>query len=107
MVVVWVWMVIDLSGNGGVRQGESAGDARGAGRKSCGYFFLFEAAFDLVACFCVAFGDLSPMAGIVLWSALTFGMFVSPRALFFINEGPASGKLRRIVTCAAPVRRNR
>lgn len=73
------------------------------------YFFLFAAALAFVACwdvmsacfclfeslffdcfcdacFCTDFGDLSPMVECFLLNCLTFGMFVSPRALVFILE---------------------
>jgi hypothetical protein len=52
-------------------------------------FFLFESLFfDCFcdACFCTDFGDLSPMVECLLLIRLTFGMFVSPRALVFIFE---------------------
>jgi hypothetical protein len=52
-------------------------------------FFLFESLFfDCFcdACFCTDFGDLSPMVEFISLSCLTFGMFVSPRALVFIFE---------------------
>ena len=68
------------------------------------FFWLEASFFDCFceACFCTDFGDLSPMMGYLSLSYLTFGMFVSPKALVFVFEESSSGKLggsrlRRVV----------
>ena len=50
------------------------------------FFWFAPSLFDCFceACFCVDFGDLSPMGSVFWLSCLTFGMDVSPSALVFI-----------------------